>query len=88
MKTIKVNSQRGQSFLNSYKNSTDRILSDVYKTNSCAKNRAFDYCKDLCNKEDGSNFKIISRNTFAFTAAWSTNNGLRVETAANSYLIK
>ena len=43
----------------------------IYKSYSYEKARAFDYCKTLKEKYNGNDLKIISGNTFAFTAGFT-----------------
>ena len=47
-----------------------RTLDDVYKSYSAAKQNAYDYCKRLQDKYNGYDFRIISANTFIFTAGF------------------
>lgn len=47
-----------------------RTLEDVYKSHSVAKQNAYDYCKRLQEKYNGYDFRIISANTFIFTAGF------------------
>ena len=62
-------------------------LSEVYSSYSQAKQNAWEYCLNLCNKENGHNFHIISHNTFGFSVAWYVSEGVRIETPKNSYLV-
>ncbi len=65
----------------SYNNSTARNLYDVYGTFSAAKIPAFDYCRSLCYKSGGRDLRILSANTFQFTAAF------RFEMSGEPYLM-
>lgn len=87
MQTVKSTTKRGAAFLASYNYSNARRLSDVYGRYSCAKASAENDCLRWCAEENGVNFKIISANTNFFTAAWTTADGLRVETPGGSYLV-
>lgn len=51
-------------------NSRDCRLSDVYDRYSGAKERAYNYCKDMFYSLDGYNFRITSYNTSIFTVAF------------------
>ena len=88
MTTIRTTTKRGQTM---YDNATENYegyyLNDVYGNYSYAKYKAWEYCLNLCQKEGGNNFHITSHNTFGFTVSWWTVDGLRIETARNSYLI-
>ena len=57
-----------------YNRSTAYSLRDVYGRYSYAKEQAFRYCLDLMNKYNGRDLKIISYNTFRFTAAFIFND--------------
>lgn len=87
MQTIKATTKRGQAFINAYKNSINRSLSDCYKKCSTDKTRAEYFCIQAMTKENGEDFRITSFNSFGFSCAWTTSAGLRVETPSNSYLI-
>lgn len=52
---------------NHYLMSNDYRLRDVYKSYSIHKERAFDYCRNLVAKYNGTQGKIISFNTTCFT---------------------
>lgn len=62
-------------------------LWDVYGNFSRAKQNAWEWCFDRFTEENGSNFHIVSHNTFGFTVAWNVENGVRIETRDNSYLV-
>ena len=47
-----------------------RAIYDVYSSYSYKKLRAWDYCKDLCARHEGWGLKVISHNTFIFTAGF------------------
>ena len=57
-----------------YKNSSDTELWHVYGTCSQNKIRAFDDCRKLMAEYDGRDLRILSHNTFMFTAAFSFMN--------------
>ena len=56
--------------INRYNDSRASELFHVYGKYSTAKARAFDYCRNLMNKLDGWGLKILSYNTFMFTAGF------------------
>ena len=87
MVIVKSSSKRGAAWIAAYRFSNARRLSDCYGRYSCAKAVAQNDCLGWCYEENGENFKIISANTNFFTAAWTTADGLRVETASGSYLV-
>lgn len=89
MQKINRFSKKGEYYIYLYTHSTMRTLFDAYKKPSDRKIQADRYCQDLCNREHGYSYKIISANIFRFTAAWLTPAGdLRIETPNNSYIIK
>lgn len=88
MTTIKASTKKGQTMLNNAKNHEGVYLWQVYGNASRAKENAWEWCFEQFTKENGRNFRIISHNTFAFSVAWETEEGTRIETANNSYLIK
>lgn len=56
--------------INRYNNSTDYSLGDVYGRYSAAKAQAWNYCVELMKKYDGYGLKVLSSNTFMFTAGF------------------
>lgn len=53
-----------------YENATARRLSDVYGRWSKKKQDAFDYCERLMCENEGWELRIISANTYMFTATF------------------
>lgn len=88
MKTIGKNSKLGKYYLYAYEHSNMRNIYDAYKKPSSAKIQADKNCQYCCNSENGYDYKIISASRFIFTAAWQTEQSLRVVTHCNSYIIK
>lgn len=88
MKTINANTKAAARFIDGYNRSNMYDLYDCYGRFSCEKARAERWCKEQMYKENGTGFKIIGYNCMAFSCGWMTAEGLRVETAQNSYLIK
>ena len=89
MQKISRFSKKGERYVRLYERSTMYSLSDAYKKPSDRKMQADRYCQGLCRKEQGYAYKIISANTFSFTAAWLTPTGdLRIKTPSNSYIVK
>lgn len=87
MTTIKATTKQAQRFIESFNRATATTLNDVYGRCSTEKWRAFRYCMDIMQKENGNRPRIISSNCNVFTFAFQVDNGLRVETAQNSYFI-
>lgn len=56
--------------INRYNYSTDYRLEDVYGRYSSAKARAWNYCVELMKKYNGYGLKVLSSNTFMFTAGF------------------
>ena len=88
MITINKNTQKGQRYINAYNYSKIVGIYDAYTKPSSAKVRAYNYCHCICQRENGKDFRIISAGCQFFSVAWRVPEGLRVETYANSYLIK
>lgn len=92
MKHISKNSQKGMNYLHSFevaKTNNINSLNKVYGQYSTAKARAFYLCNiQRINENATSDGFIISSNSNVFTYAFETLEGLRVETACNSYIIK
>ena len=57
-----------------YMQSSNYDLNNIYKSYSYEKTRAFDYCKTLKEKYNGNDLKIISGNTFTFSAGFTYHN--------------
>lgn len=87
MTIIKGTTKRGQDMAIRAKHYEGYSLHDVYDNYSDAKINAWGYCLRLCSVENGLNFHICSHNTFGFSVAWEVENGIRIETPKNSYLI-
>lgn len=87
MKTIKGTTKKGQSMIQNARNYDGYTLRDVYGNYSHAKENAYNWCKEQCYNENGKNFHITSHNTFGFSVAWEVENGIRIETPQNSYLV-
>ena len=92
MKHISKNSQKGINYLHSFevaKENNVNTLEKVYGRYSTAKARAFYLCNlQRINENATSDGFIIGANCNVFTYAFETSEGLRVETACNSYIIK
>lgn len=54
----------------SWQRSNDYSLESAYGRYSSAKAEAWTYCENLCKKYDGWGLKVISHNTFTFTAGF------------------
>lgn len=96
MKTLNKNTKKAQQYINAYNHSTLHYLEDCYKSYSNDKRIAYNKCNQeflkvyrahVWEHPYSMGVRILSFNTFGFTCAWHTEEGLRVETPANSYLI-
>ncbi len=91
MKHISKNSKKGLQYLHAFeiaKRNDVNSLHKVYKNYSAAKCRAFENCKIRRFQENAlTDGYILSANCMQFTYAFETTEGLRVETAYNSYII-
>lgn len=82
------NTKKAQSFAWSYDHAKGTCLEEAYKTFSEEKRRAEQRCRDMMYKENGTDFRIMSANSFCFTCGWKNPDGtFRVETATHSYVI-
>lgn len=87
MKTINNNTKKAQTFINAYNRSKIFDIYGAYDKPSTEKTRADLFCWGQMKNEGGHDYRIISYNTFQFTAAWIVGNSLRIETARNSFII-
>ena len=87
MKRINENTKKGTQFINAYNRSNYTSLRECYGRYSYEKERAEQDCIRKMLDENGSGFRIIGFNTCQFSCGWMTSDGLRVETACNSYII-
>lgn len=92
MKHISKNSQKGLQYLHAFEIAQQKNLDNLYKVYasfSTFKARAFRECENIRLNENAKSMGyIISHNSNYFTYAFKTSEGLRVETACNSYIIK
>ena len=87
MKRVKATTQKGQHFLSAYQTATSRSVKEYYKNASSAKISAENgILRSICAAFRNT-YKVISGNTFSFTAAYQTEEGLVVETPGNCYLV-
>ena len=87
MKTINNNTKQAERYINAYNRSDIYNLNQAYGKPSTEKTRADYSCRMMMQQEGGHGYKIISYNTFQFSAAWISGNSLRIETACNSFVI-
>ena len=87
MKTINNNTKQAEHYINAYNRSSMYDLHDAYANPSTAKTRADYICRLTMRSEDGHDYKIIGYNCNFFTVAWIVGKDLRIETAANSFII-
>lgn len=91
MKHISKNSQKGMNYLHSFEIARAKnidCLEKVYGRFSSSKACAFMDCEERRRNENATSAGyIIGSNCSVFTYAFETTEGLRVETACNSYII-
>ena len=87
MKTINNTTKKAQAFINAYNRSSIFTLREAYIKPSTRKTRADYNCRMMMQSEGGHNYKIIGYNSSFFTVAWIAGKDLRIETAANSFII-
>ena len=87
MKTINNNTKRARAYINAYNRSNIYTLNKAYANPNTAKTRADYNCRMMMESEGGHGYKIIGYNCYFFTVAWIAGKDLRIETAANSFVI-
>ena len=87
MLTIKKETKKGIQWIIKAKSNEGEYLWQVYDSFSNEKAKAYEECRKMCARENGTNFRIISHCQNFFTVAWNTEKALRIETYANSYEI-
>lgn len=87
MMIIKADSYKGKQLVAQGANWEGKFLHQVYDRWSDAKQRAWEACYEACINEGGTDFSIVSHNTFGFSVSWFTEQGMRYETPHNSYLV-
>ena len=87
MRTINNNTQKAQAYINAYNRSNIDNIYKAYKKPSTAKTNADYDCRMMMESEGGHDYKIIRHSGYFFTVAWIAGNALRIETAANSFII-
>ena len=87
MKTIKATTKQGQRFLAAYANATSTSVKDYYKSASSAKISAENSILRAIGEAFKHTYRVLSGNSFFFSAAYQTDEGLVVETRANTYII-
>ena len=87
MKTLNNNTKQAERYIDAYNRSRMYDIRDAYGKPSTKKTNADYNCRMMMQSEGGHGYKIISYNTFQFSVAWISGNSLRIETAANSFII-
>ena len=89
MKEINRYTKKGQELLALARRNEGFNLSDVYNNPSYSKRQTYErYVCEALDDGDIRTFHICSHNTFSFTCAWDSKDGVRYSTAQNDYLIK
>ena len=65
-----TNKARAKANIKAWRNSDMYSLYHAYNDFSANKARAWRYCEELCKKHNGYGLKVISKNTFMFTAGF------------------
>ncbi len=73
IKTTKLNKDE-QRYQQMYAMSGDNCLADAYGSYSKAKADAWKYCEEKRDKYDGWGLKVLSHNTYMFTAGFEFEN--------------
>lgn len=73
IKTTKLNKEEYR-YQEMYNSSSDTCLAHAYGSYSSAKADAWRYCEDKCREYDGRGLKVLSHNTYMFTAGFEFDN--------------
>lgn len=87
MITVRANTAKGQQLLDRAIRYEGYELLDVYGSVSYAKRNAYKECREMCEREGGSNFRICGHCSTNFSVSWRVSDGWRMETYRNSYKI-
>ena len=87
MKTINNTTKRARAYINAYNRSEIYSLNRAYAKPGSAKTIADYNRRMMMESEGGHGYKIIKYNCNFFTVAWIAGKDLRIETAANSFVI-
>lgn len=82
-------SKKARHYMDAYARSSMATMFDAYKNPSSCKISICEDLRNVCAKEGGRMFRIISACAQFFTVGWRRPDGsLQVETYANTYIIK
>lgn len=93
MKEFKLSQKSSDRIVQMYYRNEGVRLSDIFKTYSQEKEKAYQWCYEQFSKDEfASNFHIARCGTFGFIACWKSwhyekGDYIRVETAKNSYIV-
>lgn len=87
MITVKSTSKKGLQFISAYERATSHSVKDYYKNASSAKISAENSILRAIGEAFKNTYRVLSGNTFFFTAAYQSADGLVVETPANKYIV-
>ena len=84
---ISKESKKGEQLMENAKRVDGYTLYDVYDRPSYMKEKAWEYCKNLCRKYNGTNLHIVGHNTCTFTVSFKIGDKVADITRDNNYLI-
>ena len=88
MRVVKSSTSLGKRLLAIGTSCEGTFLNQVYDKWSNSKQEAWDKCyEEYCNTYGAEQFSICSHNSYQFTCSWFRPDGMRLETAYNSYLV-
>ena len=87
MITVKGNTKRAKELRGRAIRYEGYYLDDVYDRVSRAKETAYRECRLMCDSEGGHVFRVCGHCISNFSVSWRVENGWRLETYRNSYLI-
>jgi hypothetical protein len=72
--TLKQRQNTARANISAWRNSNYTDLNSAYDRCSKDKRDAWEYCVDLCRRKNGTGLKVISRNSYRFTAGFEFDN--------------
>lgn len=87
MKRVKATTKNGQHFISAYQTATSHSVKEYYKNASYRKVSAENSILRSIGEAFRHTYRVLSGNSSFFTAAYKTDEGLVIETPANTYLV-
>lgn len=84
---ISKDSKKGEQLKANANHFDGYTLYEVYDKPSYRKEQAWEYCRNLCKKYNGTNLHIVGHNTCTFSVSFNIGDKVAYITNANNYLI-